>query len=204
MAETKTRIPALLVLAVAAALLAGLFLMRPSPREEGNLAGATIGGDFSLVDEDGRAVTSGDFAGKWRLIYFGYTFCPDVCPVDTANLAAGFAAFEKARPERAARVQPIFITVDPARDTPAALKEFTNSFHPRLLGLTGTPEQVASTLKTFRIFAKRREGATPDSYLMDHMAAIYLFDPEGRPIAFIPGPEATPDAVRNLLERYAR
>jgi protein SCO1/2 len=204
MARTKTRIPALLVLAIAAAVLVGLFVLRPEARVEGNLSGATIGGDFALVDETGRPVTSQSFAGQWRLMYFGYSFCPDVCPVDTANLAAGFSAFEKAAPERAARVQPLFVTVDPERDTPAALREFTDSFHPRLVGLTGSPDQVAAALKTFRIYAKRREGATPDSYLMDHMAAIYLFDPEGRPVAFLPGPEATPEAVRALLDTHVR
>jgi protein SCO1/2 len=204
MARTKTRIPALLVLAIAAAVLVGLFILRPEARVEGNLSGATIGGDFALVDETGRPVTSQSFAGQWRLMYFGYSFCPDVCPVDTANLAAGFSAFEKAAPERAARVQPLFVTVDPERDTPAALREFTDSFHPRLVGLTGSPDQVAAALKTFRIYAKRREGATPDSYLMDHMAAIYLFDPEGRPVAFLPGPEATPEAVRALLDTHVR
>jgi protein SCO1/2 len=208
MARTKTRIPALLVLAFAAAALIALFLLRPEAGTEGgaggNLSGSSVGGDFALVDEDGRAVTSATFDGQWRLMYFGYSFCPDVCPVDTANLAAGLRAFEEARPERAAKVQPLFVTVDPERDTPAALKEFTASFHPRLLGLTGTPEQVAATLRTFRVYAKRRDGASPESYLMDHMAAIYLFDPEGRPVAFIPGPEATPEAVRALLERHVR
>jgi protein SCO1/2 len=204
MARTKTRIPALLVLAIAAAVLVGLFILRPEARVEGNLSGATIGGDFALVDETGRPVTSQSFAGQWRLMYFGYSFCPDVCPVDTANLAAGFSAFEKAAPERAARVKPLFVTVDPERDTPAVLREFTDSFHPRLVGLTGSPDQVAAALKTFRIYAKRREGATPDSYLMDHMAAIYLFDPEGRPVAFLPGPEATPEAVRALLDTHVR
>lgn len=195
----------LLLVALLLLLVAGAVLFWPrasAPR--GNLEGAAIGGDFALTDESGRPVISASYAGLWRLMYFGFTFCPDICPTDTAKLAAGLAAFEKAQPARAARVQPLFVTVDPQRDTPQALAAFTDSFHPRLVGLTGTPDQVAATLATFRIYARRVEGATPGSYLFDHMAAIYLFDPAGRPVAFIPGPEATPAAVAAMLEAHVR
>ncbi|MFN3592863.1 MAG: SCO family protein, partial [Thermaurantiacus sp.] len=157
-----------LLVAAAAGLL--LVACGGSGAPEGNLQGSTIGGDFALVDETGQPVTSASFAGQWRLMYFGFTFCPDVCPVDTANMAQGLKAFEAAHPARAARVQPLFVTVDPERDTPAALAEFTDAFHPRLLGLTGTREQVDAALATFRVYAQRAEGGTEDSYLIDHMA----------------------------------
>ena len=148
------------------------------------LEGAAIGGPFTLVDEDGRTVTDRSFAGKWRLIYFGYTFCPDVCPNDMQALAQGFRAFEAAEPARAAKLQPIFVTIDPARDTPAVGKTFTDAFHPRFLGLTGAPAQVDAALKAYRVYATRRPG-NGDAYLMDHSAIAYLMDADGRPVSFL-------------------
>lgn len=204
MATASRSLPILAILLVAAALAVALALLRPSGSVRGNLEGSAIGGEFALVDETGRPRRWSDFAGQWRLVYFGYTFCPDVCPVDTANLAAGLAAFEKAAPARGQRVQPIFITVDPARDTPAALAEFTAGFHPRLLGLTGSEAAIAETLKAFRVYARRVEGATEGSYLVDHMAVVYLFDPDGRPVAFLAGPDAAPQAVTAMLEAHVR
>ncbi len=206
MPETPKRfsLPIALIVGLVVAVGLGLLFWRPSPAPRGNLEGAAIGGEFSLVDEAGQRRRWSDFAGQWRLVYFGYTYCPDVCPVDTAHLASGLKAFEKASPQRAARVQPIFITVDPARDTQEALAEFTDNFHPRLLGLTGSEEDVAAVLKSFRVYARRVEGASEDSYLVDHMAAIYLFAPDGAPVAFIPGPEASPQAVEAMLDRFVR
>lgn len=204
MATGSRILPLAAILLVAAALAAAFVVLRPESRARGNLEGSSIGGEFSLTDETGRPTRWSDFAGSWRLVYFGYTFCPDVCPVDTANMAAGLAAFEKAEPERGARVQPIFVTVDPARDTPAVLAEFTASFHPRLLGLTGSEEAIAATLKAFRVYARRVEGASAGSYLVDHMAVIYLFDPDGRPVAFLAGPDATPEAVAAMLDAQVR
>ena len=108
------------------------------------LKGATMGGPFTLTDQNGRRVSDRDFAGKYRLVYFGYTFCPDVCPVDLQVIGAGLRRFEASDPARAARVQPIFITVDPARDTPAVLRQYVAAFHPRLIGLTGSAEEIAA------------------------------------------------------------
>jgi protein SCO1 len=209
----NSRLP-LILLAGAIAALAALFVVRQmnpaappgklAANLAGNLAGASIGGPFTLVDEAGRTVTSASYTGRYRLMYFGYTFCPDVCPVDTANLAAGLKAYEAAQPERAARVQPLFVTVDPARDTPAVLRAFTAAFHPRLVGLSGSAAQVAAALRTFRVAAQRTDGATPGSYLMNHAAVVYLFGPAGAPIAFIAGPEADPAAITAMLDTYVR
>lgn len=191
----------IVLLALALAAGAALLLLRPS-QPEGNLTGATVGGPFTLTDETGRTVTSESFKGQWRLIYFGFTYCPDICPTDTAKLAAGLKLFEEKHPKEAATLQPLFITVDPERDTPAALAEFTNSFHPRLLGLTGTREQIDAALKAFRIYAQKVPGTTPDSYTYDHLAVFYLMDPDGRPVQFVAGQGATPQSIADMLERF--
>ena len=196
--------PALALLAIVAIALLAFLVLRPDPAPEGNLAGSSIGGPFSLVDETGRRVTSDSFSGHWRLMYFGFTYCPDVCPVDTANMAAGLTAFEVAHPKLGPKVQPLFITVDPERDTPAILAEFTNAFHPRLLGLTGSRAEMDVALKAFRIYATKVPGVTEGSYTFDHMAVVYLMDPEGRPVQFLAGPTASPEAVKSMLEKFVR
>jgi protein SCO1/2 len=197
----QLRIRALAMVAVLLLVIAGAgWYLTASAPPRGNLSGAAIEGRFNLVDENGRPVTERSYAGKWRLMYFGYTFCPDICPTDTASIAAGLKAFEKAAPARGLRVQPLFLTFDPVRDTPAALAEFTDHFHPRLVGLTGSPAQVAAALKSFRIYATRVEGVTPGSYTFDHVAIVYLMDPEGRPVEFLAQPRA--ETVRAMLERF--
>lgn len=148
--------------------------------EEPPLAGARIGGPFSLTDETGRAVTERDFAGKYRMVYFGYTSCPDICPTDMANLTQGFRLFEQQDRAAAARVQPLFVTVDPERDTPAVLREWTANFHPRLIGLTGSAAQIAAAAKAYAIYY-RKQGD-----LVDHSNVTYLLGPDGKPIAPVP------------------
>ena len=100
------------------------------------LAGARIGGPFALTDQDGKTVRDTDFAGRYRIVYFGYTYCPDVCPTDMAKIGQAMHQLDKQAPRTAAKVVPIFITVDPERDTPAAIKQFVANFHPRIVGLT--------------------------------------------------------------------
>lgn len=199
---SMSRLP-LLLLAVAVLLAGALVFLRPAPAPQGNLSGSAVGGPFTLLDETGRTATSDSFKGQWRLMYFGFTYCPDVCPVDAAKLGKGFAAFEKAHPDAAKKVQPMFVTVDPERDTPEALTEFTNAFHPRLLGLTGTRAQTDDMLKRFRIYASKVPGVTPGSYTYDHLAVFYLMDPEGRPVEFIAASTATPEDVVAMLEKHA-
>ncbi len=152
------------------------------PAAKARLEGAAIGGPFTLVDQDGRTVTQDSFAGKWRLMFFGFTHCPDICPTDLARNAQALRAFEAADPARAAKVQPIFVSVDPARDTPAAMKAFVANFPPRLVGLTGSEAQVGEAKRVFRVYAQR-QGEGPD-YLVDHSSMTYLFDPQGRPVTF--------------------
>lgn len=161
---------------------------------EAPLAGAAIGGDFTLTDQDGKKRTWKEFEGKYRIVYFGYTNCPDICTPDMQNLMAGLKAFEKASPELARKIQPIFITVDPERDTPEVLKQFVSAFHPRAVGLTGTEAEIADAAKKFAVFASRVEGSTAASYLMSHSQTPYLMAPDGKPLAILPADQPNTDA----------
>lgn len=192
-----------LVLVITAVLAIGIGWMRFNAPPPGNMTGSTLGGAFALVNQDGKPVTDADFAGKYRLMYFGYTFCPDVCPNDVGYIARGLADFEKARPERAARITPIFVTVDPERDDVAAVKAFVTAFHPRLVGLTGSPVAIDAARKNYGIYAKKVATSDPENYLVDHFAVIYLFGPDGAPIAFLPH-GSTADDVAAMLETYVR
>ncbi|GGI80822.1 electron transporter SenC [Polymorphobacter multimanifer] len=186
----RARIVAL-VLAVALAGWIGWQQFGSQSSPQGNLVGSSLGGAFQLVDQDGQPRSDADFRGQWRLMYFGYTFCPDVCPTDMAVIGRALQQFEASDPARGAKVTPIFTTVDPARDTPEAIKPFVKAFHPRFIGLTGSEPAVAAAMKTFGIYAKKAETRDPENYLVDHFAVFYLFDPEGRPVAFLPhGSEA--------------
>jgi protein SCO1/2 len=163
------------------------------------LAGASIGGPFTLVNGDGKTVTERDFAGKYRIMYFGYTFCPDVCPVDVQNIGGAMKLLDKQNPALSAKIVPIFVTVDPARDTPPVVKEFTSAFYPRMVGLTGTPAQVDAAAKVYRVPYQKRE--TPSGYLMDHGRQAYLMGPNGEPIALLPQ-EQSPQAIVAEIERW--
>lgn len=132
-----------------------------------------IGGPFVLIDESGREVTDTDLITWPTLIYFGYSFCPDVCPLDNAR---NVGAMERAA-EAGVALQPVFITVDPMRDTPDALAEFTDFFHPDLVGLTGTPFQIAEVAAAFRVFYDIRDENDPEYYLVDHSTFSYLMLP---------------------------
>lgn len=193
-----------LVLGIAVVLAGLLGWMRFATPQvpQGNLAGASLGGPFTLTDQNGNSVREADFAGRYRLIYFGYGFCPDVCPTDLALLGRGLKAFEAADATRAARVAPIFITIDPQRDTPATLKPFVAAFHPRLVGLTGTPDQIAAVAKAYGVYARRMDTGDPENYLMDHSAMVYLYGPDGKPIGFLPHQGLTAEAITQMLATH--
>jgi len=166
------------------------------------LEGAAIGGPFTLVDKDNHPVRWDDFAGRYRIVYFGYSFCPDACPLDVQKMMQGYAVFEKASPALAKKVQPIFITIDPARDTPAVVGEFAAAFSPKLLGLTGTQAQIDAAAKSFAVYhAKGKE--TPGGYLMDHSRIAYLMGPKGEPIAMLPV-DKTPQDVAAELAKWVK
>ena len=167
------------------------------------LEGAAIGGDFTLTGEDGEPVSWGDFDGQYRTIYFGYTFCPDVCPVDVQRAMAGLKQFEESDPERAAKIQPLFVSVDPDRDTPVALTEFTDAFHPRLIGMTGGKEQLDKIVRDFGGTYQIGEKSEGGGYLVQHTNITFLFGPDGEPIAMLPTDEG-PEAVAAELNKWVR
>jgi protein SCO1 len=151
-----------------------------------DIRGASFGGPFILTGEDSKRYAWDDFKGKYRMIYFGYAFCPDACPTDVAVMMRGFQRFEKEHPAQAAKVQPLFVTIDPARDTAKVVGEFTDSFHSRLLGLTGTEAEVEAAVKAFRVYAARGKDLGGGAYLMDHSRFAYLMDPDGKPLVVLP------------------
>jgi len=173
-----------------------------APAEEPPLAGASIGGDFALTASDGRTVRWDDFAGQYRVVYFGYAFCPDVCPTDMQRVAQGLKVLKASDPDIAAKIQPIFITIDPERDTQQVVGEFAAAFSPEIIGLTGTPDQIAAAAKAFKVFYARGEEVEGGGYLVDHSNIVYLFGPQGEPLATLPvdqGGEAVAAELRKWV-----
>lgn len=162
----------------------------------------TIGGPFTLTDENGRKVTDKDVLTEPSLVYFGYTLCPDVCPADVARNAEATDALE----EMGHMVQPVFISVDPGRDTPEALKQWTDYLHPRLLGLTGTPEEIAAAAKAYRTYYKVPEDKSDPYYAVDHQTQTYLMLPNGGFVEFFDretDPETMASRVACFLDAAA-
>ncbi len=160
--------------------------------------GVQVGGPFSLIDQTGKAVTDATWRGRWMLIYFGYTTCPDVCPTELQTIAA---ALESLGPQ-AAQVVPIFITVDPERDIQARLADYVKLFDDRLVGLTGTPQQIAAVARAFRVYYAKVTPKDSATYLMDHTSFVYLMGPDGTLRAlFRPGTSAQElaEAIRARL-----
>lgn len=160
--------------------LGGMLLHRaylPDPKPEVISSGeADIHADFSLTDHTGRAVTEADFAGRWQFVFLGFTHCPDICPTTLAYMAS---VLDLLGPE-ADRIAPLFITVDPVRDTAPVLAEYVSHFGDRLIGLTGTEAQIAEAAQNFRTwYEKVEDDAAPDGYMMAHAGHIYLMRPDG-------------------------
>jgi protein SCO1 len=138
------------------------------------IGGGDIGGAFTLVDQTGKTVTDKEVITQPSLLYFGYTFCPDVCPMDTARNAEAVDILE----EQGFQVTPIFISIDPERDTPEVVADFVGNIHPRMIGLTGSPEQVKAASQAYRTYFKKQTDGDPDYYLMDHSTFTYLVLPK--------------------------
>ena len=166
---------------------------------EGLLSGrAPVGGPFELTDQTGHRRTNADFRGKLVVLYFGYTYCPDVCPTELQSISLALDKLGAA----ADTVQPLFITVDPERDTPARLADFVSSFHPRLIGLTGSLAEIRKTAIAYRTFFAKNDSTLPDEYSIDHSGFIYLVGKDGRYLGFLPpglAPDAIVDAIRARL-----
>ena len=157
----------------------------------------SIGGPFTLVDQDGRTVTSDSLKGKPTLIYFGFTYCPDVCPT---SLLLMETALEKLGPDAAKKVNLVFITIDPERDTPALLKGYVTNFGPTFIGLTGTPDQVAAAARAYRVYYQKVPGKDGGPYIMDHSSIVYLLDRNGRFVTHFTH-DAKAEAIAKGVER---
>ncbi|MBX9752650.1 MAG: SCO family protein [Roseococcus sp.] len=162
-------------------------------------AGMTLGGPFELTNQAGQAVTERDFAGRWLLVYFGFTYCPDVCPTELGTIAAALDAMGPAGDS----VTPILITIDPQRDTPAQLADYVSRFHPRLQGLTGTPEQIAAAARRYRVYFARVQRPDMTDYVMDHSSFIYLVGPDAKVRALF-RPETSPEAMAAAVQGQLR
>jgi protein SCO1/2 len=184
-------------------LLAACDVPASAPVEEPPLAGAPIGGEFTLVDQDGKTRHWADFRGKYVAIYFGYTYCPDICPTDVQRAAQGLHEFAKAHPGLADKVQQVFVSVDPARDTPQVVGEFVRAFSKDMVGLTGTPEQVRQAADVFRVYYEKGQDEGKGAYLVNHSSVTYLFDPAGKPLATLPTDRGAP-AVAEELAKWVR
>ena len=168
---------ALSVLAIALAIAGAAFYLtsgRNGPMVSGT---ALVGGPFSLVNQDGRRVTEKDFLGKYILVFFGFTYCPDVCPTELQVMSAALDELGTAGND----IQPVFVSIDPERDTPEVIKQYVGNFHPRVVGLTGSAEEIATIARAYRVYYKKAasSGASED-YEMDHSTTIYLMDRQGR------------------------
>lgn len=170
------------------------------PLGRGIIAGSpAIGGPFTLVDHDGRQVTHATFRGKYLLVFFGFTNCPDVCPLALDRFAQ---VMDTLGPD-AERVQPLLVSVDPERDTPAVLKQYVTALHPRIIGLTGTPEQVKAAASAYKVyFAKAPQGGA-GGYTMDHSAFEYLMGPNGQNL-YVFRSEAEPERLAELIRGALR
>lgn len=157
---------------------------------------AAIGGPFTLSDQSGRSLTEKDLKGSYSLIYFGYTFCPDVCPT---GLQVMSNAMDQLDAEIETKITPVFITIDPERDTAEQLKSFLVNFHPRIIGLTGTKKQIAQVTGAYRVYyARAGENPIKGEYLMDHSSIIFLMDPEGVYVTHFTHATAADDLAETL------
>lgn len=195
----QTRWPLLaVVLALALGALIGVgALLHGQFQERTGADAVAIGGPFRLTNQYGERVTPQDFAGKYMLIYFGYTYCPDICPMTLANMALALDQLPK---EVAEKVVPIFITVDPERDTVEQLSQYAPLFHPRLVALTGTDAEVKAAARAYRVYFKKVEEGGGGDYLMDHSSFVYLMGPDGGYADHF-SHSATPDEMAAALER---
>lgn len=204
--KSRTRDPRRIRLAILVGTLAilvaagGALSLRaylPSAAPQATSVGeADIRSEFALTDHTGRAVTETDFAGRWQLVFFGFTHCPDICPTTLAYMAS---VLDLLGPQ-AERVAPLFITVDPTRDTVPVMAEYVSAFHPRLVGLTGTEAEVAEAARSFRTWYERVEDdAAPDGYMMAHQGYLYLMRPDGRFEAVFQEREQPPEELAEAI-----
>jgi len=177
--------PALGLITVAAASAVGYYQIERERRLENAMGKIVstgkpaIGGEWSLIDLSGNLVTNRSFEGKWTLLYFGFARCPDICPSEMVKVGKVLDTLKKEFPQLADKIQPIFVSVDPARDSLNALKEYAKDFHPDFVFLTGTPEQVQRMAKKYRVYVSKADETEDGDYLVDHSIVIYFHDDTG-------------------------
>lgn len=182
-------------------LLIGLALSGAPTGVAGDaVPGLAFGGPFTLTDHNGKTRTDRDFHGRFLLVSFGYTACPDICPTTLAAVAAALDLAGLA----GERVQPVFITVDPARDRPEVLADYVSAFHPRLIGLTGSEPQVRAVTRAYRVHRRKvvaPDASGPDDYVVDHGSLTYLMGPDGAFVTLFPF-GTTPEAMAAAIRKY--
>ena len=162
-----------------------------------NLNKATlVGGSYNLTDHNGNKVTDKSFSNKFKIIYFGYTFCPDICPTGMAVISQALDLLGN----KANRIKPIFITIDPKRDNVEIMAEYHSHFHPSFSNLTGTLDQIRRVAKLYRVYYKKSDASEAENYLMDHSSIMYVLSPEGEYINHF-GPEITPAQIVAFFNR---
>lgn len=199
----KLNIAVVALVVVVFAFGAWLNLKHDEPPENtavgGMVVNVDIGGPFELTDHTGAQFTRDDLAGNYALVYFGYTFCPDVCPTELGLMAEAIDLLE----EDGNRVRPVMITIDPERDTPEVLSEYVPLFHERLVGLTGTEQEVRDVATKYRVFYKRFEDPSYTYYLMDHTSFVYLLSPTGE-IASMFRYQTPPEDIAATIRQHMR
>lgn len=192
-----------IAIVAALAVLGGWYFLGRTPADAfaecrtGNVAGGDLGGPFQLVNSAGDQVTDTDVITGPSLLYFGYTYCPDVCPLDVARNAEAIALLE----ERGIEVTPVFISVDPERDTPEQIGDFAHNMHPRMIGLTGSEDQVKAASQAYKTYFRKQEEGDPDYYLIDHSTFSYLVFPETGFAEFFRR-DLTPDELADQLQCF--
>ena len=185
------------------ALLLGLAACSNAGPGDPPLAGAKIGGPFALTDQDGKPFADTALAGKYRIMYFGYTYCPDVCPTTAQTIGAAMRLLDRNDPAVSAKVVPVFVTVDPERDTPPVLKQFVSAFYPRFIGLTGSPAAIDKVRTEYGVFASKGKTTPNGGYLVEHSNAAYLMDGDGKPLTLLPTEQGA-QAVADEIKRWVR
>lgn len=194
----------LLILGAGLIMLAvGLLLpwwLQQNSRSGASMIGqAAIGGPFELLDQNGNTITDSDLRGSYMLVFFGYTYCPDFCPQTLLTVTTALDLLEQEAPTKAEQVVPVFITIDPERDTVEAMAAYAQHFHERLLALTGTAEQIEAAAQAYRVYYRKAEDSSLNDYLMDHSTFVFLMGPEGDYITHY-SHSTTPEEMAASLE----
>lgn len=167
------------------------------PEEEQNTG---IGGPFEMINQDGETVTQDNYADQYKLVFFGFSFCPAVCPTELQKVAVLMNQLDE---ETAAKITPIFVSVDPERDTPDVMKKYVEQFHPKLVGLTGSQEQVDSIKQSYRVYSSKVENEMMEGYMVDHSSFLYFMSPDDNLIALYPSKDTADQIATDVKAKIS-